>query len=404
ELIKWLTKPEIKSNKKIRLRFIPKTEKKWFNLMKSKDNEPNDPEPQVYHFLDLDIEVSWPILFSENEEYHEITFKIIDKYEPIRESKKAREKYIRGGPNIIFTKKIKPGFWIGIDEKFLVREVSKQSEEAINNALQGSQAIWLIGIESENQRIFQFVLKDESLKVVDLVEQVFGANHIRSQLANEINKWHPISGKINNIIKQACIEHSIVDAKIYPFYKSDSCQKQLNQQEEQENKHWESIKDILDSTALSIYDPIMQYRNLYLNGEGGFGKMIQAIKIFKDINIVVFTHTNILAKDFQNDRKNGVEEWTPECMGEKKFLQVVIWDEVYIVPKHILEKFIDYLLEQKYQIICCSDDTQPLPFFGEMPHSWLKKQADYYEEVLTDYQAKCPKLCELKKRIYHKNN
>jgi hypothetical protein len=55
-------------------------------------------------------------------------FKIIDKYEPIRESKKAGEKYIGGGPNVILTKKTKPGFWVGIDEKFLVREVSVQSD------------------------------------------------------------------------------------------------------------------------------------------------------------------------------------------------------------------------------------------------------------------------------------
>ncbi|CAI2191865.1 18196_t:CDS:2 [Funneliformis geosporum] len=55
--------------------------------------------------------------------------------------------------------------------------------------------------------------------------------------------------------------------------------------------------------------------------------------------MVVFTHTNALAKDFQNDRKvkaqtwhsffrwNGVGEWTPERMGEKKFPRVVIWDK-----------------------------------------------------------------------------
>ncbi|CAG8810302.1 20599_t:CDS:2, partial [Racocetra persica] len=92
--------------------------------------------------------------------------------------------------------------------------------EAINNALQGSQAIWLMGVEDETQKISQFVLEDgctfrtwkkhieiieackqlvndtinwqyqkniineekrlillESLKVVDLAEQVFGANH-----------------------------------------------------------------------------------------------------------------------------------------------------------------------------------------------------------------------------------
>ncbi|KAF0413852.1 hypothetical protein F8M41_007715 [Gigaspora margarita] len=69
------------------------------------------------------------------------------------------------------------------------------------------------------------------------------------------------------------------------------------------NRHWESIKDIPDSTALLIFDPITRYRNSYLNGGGGSGKTTRAIKIFKDINMVVFTHTNVLAKDFQNDRK-----------------------------------------------------------------------------------------------------
>ena len=55
-------------------------------------------------------------------------FKIVDKYEPIRESKKAGKKFVPGGPNIVLTKKTKPGFWVGIDEKFLVREVSKESD------------------------------------------------------------------------------------------------------------------------------------------------------------------------------------------------------------------------------------------------------------------------------------
>ncbi|CAG8748062.1 24475_t:CDS:2, partial [Racocetra persica] len=365
ELIKWLTKPGIKNNKKIRSKPIPKTEKEWFDLMESNNNKPN-----------LDIEVLWPISFPDNKEHCEFTeieklnfeagmteeraqrilntidnyeylirvkfirdntvisvektkrgFKIIDKYEPICESKKAE-----------------------IDEKFLVREVSEQSEvgkldsnavvyglyrirkpdvnrlipmknralnwhglteirrqkindwekkmripgarvqdvaelekilkqpitlldithstifnrkkyrsveyykdntwKAINNAFQGPQTIWLMGVGDENQRVSQFVLEDghvfrtwikytdiikaykelfedmvnwqfhkniineekklillKSLKVVDLAEQVFGANHAGSQLANEINKWCPISEKINDVIRQACVEH-----------------------------------------------------------------------------------------------------------------------------------------------------------------------------------------------------
>ncbi|CAG8662353.1 8747_t:CDS:1, partial [Paraglomus occultum] len=182
------------------------------------------------------------------------------------------------------------------------------------------------------------------------------------------------------------------------------------------DRHCESIKDIPDSTAPSIHDPITRYRNSYLNGGGGSGKTTRGIRVYQSVSMIVFTHTNALAKDFRDKRGvraqtwhsffrwNGVGEWTPERMGEKKFPRVVIWDEVCTVPKHILEMFIDYLLEQKCQVICCGDDAQPPPFFGEMPHNWLKEHADYYEEVLTDYRAKCPKLRELKKGMRRKNN
>ncbi|CAG8705200.1 14248_t:CDS:2, partial [Racocetra fulgida] len=199
----------------------------------------------------------------------------------------------------------------------------------------------------------------------------------------------------------------------------------LHQPEEQEIREiqpgqWrdksEKIYDIPDSIAPTIHDPITRCRNSYLNGEGGSGKTTRAIRIFKNINMIVFTHTNALAKDFREKcnvkaqiwhsffRWNGVEEWTPEHMGEKKFPRVVIWDKVCTVPKHILKMFINYLLEHKCQVICCGDDAQPPPFFREMPHNWLREHADYYEEVLTDYQAKCPKLRELKKEMCRKNN
>ncbi|CAG8840489.1 15879_t:CDS:2, partial [Racocetra persica] len=98
--------------------------------------------------------------------------------------------------------------------------------EAISNALRGPQAIWLIGhteiIEACKQLIndtidWQYLeriinkekksILSESLKVVDLAEQVFGANHAGSQLTNEINEWYPISGKVNKNIRQACVEH-----------------------------------------------------------------------------------------------------------------------------------------------------------------------------------------------------
>ncbi|CAI2181781.1 19889_t:CDS:2 [Funneliformis geosporum] len=91
----------------------------------------------------------------------------------------------------------------------------------------------------------------------------------------------------------------------------------------------------------------------YLNGGGGSRKTTRAIQIFKDINIVVFTHTNALAKDFQND-------------------------------------------QQKCQIICCGDDAQPPPFFGEMPHDWLKKLKDGHKQ---NYLIPIPSSSEKKELV-----
>ncbi|CAG8838193.1 2708_t:CDS:2, partial [Racocetra persica] len=115
---------------------------------------------------------------------------------------------------------------------------------------------------------------------------------------------------------------------------------------------------IPDSIAPTIHEPITRCQNSYLNGGGGSGKTTRAIRIFKNISMIVFTHTNALAKDFQ----------------------------------------------EKHNVICCGDDAQPPSCFREMPHNWLKEHADYYEEVLTDYQAKCPKLRKLKKGMHRKNN
>ena len=42
---------------------------------------------------------------------------------------------------------------------------------------------------------------------MELAEQVFGANHAGSKLANEINDWHPTPASIHENIKQSCVEH-----------------------------------------------------------------------------------------------------------------------------------------------------------------------------------------------------
>ncbi|CAG8719806.1 4130_t:CDS:2, partial [Racocetra persica] len=285
---------------------------------------PNMSNVPVVDFLtNLNIEVPWLVSFPDNKEHHDVwqnsiqyakdIFKVdgaeyafstwfrkikklnfearmteeraqrilntIDNYEYL-----IRVKFIRDNTVISVEKtkkalKLLPN--IRIDKKFLIREVSEQSEvgkldsnavvyelyrirkpghglteihrqkindwekkiripaknidqtilgKLFNNALQDPQEIWLMGVGDENQRVSQFVLEDgcafrtwikhtdiikackklfedASLKVVDLAKQVFGANHARSRLVNKINEWCPISEKINDIIRQACVEH-----------------------------------------------------------------------------------------------------------------------------------------------------------------------------------------------------
>ncbi|CAG8786215.1 1496_t:CDS:2, partial [Cetraspora pellucida] len=322
-LANWLVNPKIKNNPTIINKKVPKTNIEWFNLMK-KSFSKWQKKTKVFQPIEEDSEAEFGLttqvyrkrqrkdqrketptsetIDQRNEsekdpkdlandmfkvdgaEYAFSTWFVkieFKKYEAkmTKENDSADGKYIKGGPNVILTKKIKPGFWVGIDEKFLVKEVSEQSE-----------------VEKLNS--------NASLKVVDLAKQVFGANHARSQLANKINEWYPISEKINNDIKQACIKHRhggcwntpnyhindiicidmkecylaiAVNRKLFQDNITEFAQKQLNQQEEQEpkNRHWELIKDISDSTALSIHDPITKYQKSYLNREEGSAKDFQ---------------------------------------------------------------------------------------------------------------------------------
>src|SRR6266498_483437 len=96
---------------------------------------------------------------------HNYAFKIIDKYQPIRESKRAGKKFISEGSNIILTKKIKPDFWVGIDKKFLVRiiqgeKISEYKELDANAVVYGLYRIW----EPDSKRLMP--MKDGALNCV----------------------------------------------------------------------------------------------------------------------------------------------------------------------------------------------------------------------------------------------
>ncbi|CAI2170168.1 18790_t:CDS:10 [Funneliformis geosporum] len=249
---------------------------------------------------------------SSNDGRYNYAFKIIDKYQPIQESKRAGKKLVPGGLNVILTKKTKPSFWVGIDGKFLVRIIQgeKLSEyielnanavvyefkreygltstykqkisiwekrirqpdaqvedvaelekilkrsiklldipqetifnsvkyrtveyyngnawKTINKALQEDGRTfrtWMkyIDIIKACKKLFEdavdwqfqegIINKErkqeslESLKIVELAEQVFGANHAGSKLASEINDWHPTLTSMHKNIKQSCVEH-----------------------------------------------------------------------------------------------------------------------------------------------------------------------------------------------------
>ena len=184
-----------------------------------------------------------------------------------------------------------------------------------------------------------------------------------------------------------------------------------------EPTHWSGRSDAEDSTALSHNDPIATSRLSYLNGSGGSGKTTRSIKLLRQKNPLVLTPTHRLAKEFRTKevraqtyhsffRWSGQNDWTPDRMGQKIILRVIIWDEICTVPLQHLEVFLPYLEAIGCQVVCCSDQGQPPPIAGPSPHNWLRErcmlskgQGTHYEEVTMDYRAKDLVLQELKRNM-----
>ncbi|MEW8689160.1 MAG: hypothetical protein AB2556_25340 [Candidatus Thiodiazotropha sp.] len=157
-------------------------------------------------------------------------------------------------------------------------------------------------------------------------------------------------------------------------------------------------------------EPPNRHALRYLNGSGGSGKTTRAIELFHQREPLVFTPTHRLTKEMRERgdraqtyhslfRWSGQTEWTPDRMGNKFVPCVMIWDQAMTVPKPILETFFDWLDGRCVQVICCSDQGQPSPIAGEMPHDWFSEHANYYEEVEVDHRAKGSLLKAPKKRI-----
>ncbi|CAG8645008.1 8679_t:CDS:10, partial [Cetraspora pellucida] len=270
----------------------------------------------------------------------------------------ASRKYIRGSPNVILTKKTKQEFWVGIDKKFLVREVSEQSKSDVNRLMPIKDGKFIQSRKNKEKQLTHHLVIDEGeldFLIKDCTDAETFARRERLRIVTDsIYIQKEALYKIKNISAFFNQVEVKLDPNLYSYYpscamcsdseeflilKSEyakwikeflktkrplvkyeySCQKQLNQQEEQEskkiyepvadivywpkNRYWKSIKDISDSTASSIHDLITRYQKSYLNEKGGFEKH------------------NVKAQTWHSFfRWNGVEEWTSEHMGEKKFL------------------------------------------------------------------------------------
>jgi hypothetical protein len=113
---------------------------------------------------------------------------------------------------------------------------------------------------------------------------------------------------------------------------------------------------------------------------------------------------SVAAQTYHSFFKYSNGDWTPLRMGKKYIPKVVIWDEICTVGESKLKPFVEFLLKHNTQLVCCGDQGQPGPIEGDLPHDWLKSNADYYEEVTVDYRAKCPILRELKLKIRNQPN
>src|SRR5437016_5088855 len=95
-------------------------------------------------------------------------------------------------------------------------DIIKACKELIEDAVDWQFQEGIINEERKQETL-------ESLKIVELAEQVFGANHAEGKLANEINDWHSTSTSIHENIKQSCVKHGYGGRWNAPNYQVREC-------------------------------------------------------------------------------------------------------------------------------------------------------------------------------------
>ncbi|CAG8626567.1 6055_t:CDS:10, partial [Diversispora eburnea] len=84
----------------------------------------------------------------------------------------------------------------------------------------------------------------------------------------------------------------------------------------------------------------------------------------------------------------AIDEWDPACLGKKTLAEILIFDEVCMIPRKVLQRLLSYAESRGCQIIMCGDPGQLIP--------WGDKEEDYC--------AQDDKLKTLKLRMWIKND
>ncbi|CAI2197085.1 14841_t:CDS:2, partial [Funneliformis geosporum] len=101
-------------------------------------------------------------------------------------------------------------------------------------------------------------------------------------------------------------------------------------------------------TPLSIDSKLITLQKVYLVGQGGSGKIIQAICAFPGQKVVVLIPENLLAEYYRKQNPGltamiyhkyfhleatPIDEWDPACLGKKVLAEILIFDEACMIPK-----------------------------------------------------------------------
>lgn len=204
-------------------------------------------------------------------------------------------------------------------------------------------------------------------------------------------------------------------------------------------RHWDIalLREGKNTTdAKEVYPPyetefahLMRNQVTYVYGQGGNGKTTSAVRAFKGrSSVVVLAPTNLLAANHHTEHGGvltstyhmylhiscGMARWSPHVMREKQsqYHDIVIWDEICLVPTSIILPTLNYLINRGSKVILCGDPGQ-LPPHKEKHGAVEDGTESFHNRVMSgvdprivphlveqDYRAKTEELKALKVRMW----